>query len=64
MLMDLVSDNYGNQLCDTCKKQVGMEGFLILCPLSCDAETVFKLVDAFFNIYPDLISVVPFWSAS
>ena len=50
MPMYFISDYYSDQLCDPCKKQVGMESLLILCPLSRNAETVFELVDVFSTV--------------
>ena len=64
MLMYFVSDYYSNQLCDPGKKQIGMEGFLILCSLARNTETVFELVDVLFHVHSDLISIRPFRRAS
>ena len=64
MLMYFVSGYYRDQLCDPRKEQVGMQGFLILCPLPRNAETAFELVDVFFNVPPDLISIYPFGCTS
>ena len=60
MLMYFVGDYYSDQLCDSRKKQVGMECFFILSLTSSKPKAVFEMVDGTFDRGPDLVSVVPF----
>ena len=54
VLMDLISNEDGDELGDSCKKQISMKCFLILGFTIRNAETILEMIDRFFNIYTDL----------
>lgn len=64
MFMYLVGDHYSDKLGNACEKKVCMECFLILSFTSGNAETIFKVIDRFFNIAPDFVGFIPFFRAS
>lgn len=64
MLMDLISKYNGNELCDPCKDEVGMERFFVLCLTACQTETVLEMVDGTFYGSPDFIGRIPFFRAA
>ena len=64
MLMDLISKYNGNELCDPCKDQVGMERFFIPGLAPCQAETVLEMIDGTFYGSPDLIGGIPFFRSA
>lgn len=64
MLVYLISNHDSDKLGDSGKKKVCMERFLILGSASCNTETVLKVVDCLFNIYTDLVSVIPLGSTA
>lgn len=53
--MDLISNEDGDELGDSCKKQISMKCFLILGFTIRNAETILEMIDRFFNIYTDLV---------
>ena len=55
--MDLISNEDGDELGDSCKKQISMKCFLILGFTIRNAETILEMIDRFFNIYTDLVSL-------
>lgn len=59
MLMDLVCCNHSKQLCNPGKQQILIKRFFVPSPALCKTETVFKVIDGFFNIDTDLICGIP-----
>ena len=60
MTMNFICKNYGYQLGDAGKDQVGMQGLFILGTASCETEIILDMLDISFNNSPDLIGIVPF----
>ena len=60
MLVDFIGNYYSYKLCDSSKKQVSMQSFLILSFSTCNTKAVFEMVDGFLNIYTYFVSAVPF----
>ena len=61
MLMDLVSNHHSDQLSNTGEKKVCVKRFLILSSSTGNTETVFEMVDGFFNIDTNLVGFIPFF---
>ena len=55
MLMNLVGNYHGYQLCNTGEKEICMECFLILSFTSCNTETIFNMIDADHVYMPDFL---------
>ena len=51
--------NDGDKLCDTCKNQISMECFFILCFSSSKTEMLLDMVDILLDSRPGFISVIP-----
>ena len=60
MFMDLISYDHRKQLGNPGKQQICMECLFIPGSALCKTETVFEVIDGFFNIYTDLIGGSPF----
>ena len=61
MLMELVGNHHSDQLGNTGEKKACMKRFLILSSSAGNTETVFEMVDGFFNIDTNLVGFIPFF---
>ena len=61
MMFDFVRKNNGDELCDTCKNQIGMQSFCIPCPTSVKTEILFDMIDISFYSGSDFVSIIPFF---
>ena len=64
MMIDLISENNSNELCDTGKEQISVQGLPVLGTASCKTEIFLDVVDIPFNSSPDFVSVIPFVSSA
>ena len=64
MMVDLICKNNSNELCDTGKNQISIQGFLILGSTSRKTEIVLDVIDISFNNNPCFIGFVPFFGTT
>ena len=60
MLMDLISNDHRNKLCNSGKQQVSMQSLFILGFAAGNTKAVLEMVNGFFNSGPYLIGGIPF----
>lgn len=64
MMIDLIGENNSNELGDTGKDPISVQGLLVLGTTSCKTEILLNVVDIPFNSRPDFVSVIPFVSSA
>ena len=64
MLVDAIGKKHGNKLGDACQIQISLGGKSISCFSSCEAETVFKVIDRFLDGHAYFVGIVPFFGST